>query len=183
MQYKNNHDQKDRTGWIVGGVCILVIGIIFTIILSSGDKPKEVAESSTIDLENTESVTLPEGEAMVYKTPTCGCCGVYTKYLPGEGMKTKFTDLSQDQLDKMREKYKIPESMASCHITLVGNYFVSGHIPIEAIRKLNAEKPQIAGIALAGMPSGTPGMPGPKNESWVIYAVGNDGATSEFMTI
>lgn len=162
----------------------MIVGVVVAIILISGDsKPKQAVESNTVSVANNEAAVLADNEAVVYKTPTCGCCGIYTKYLPGEGIKTSSVDLTQKELDQMREKYQIPQRLASCHITKIGNYFVSGHVPIEAIRKLETEKPQIAGIALAGMPTGTPGMPGQKNQSWVIYAIGNDGSTSEFMTI
>lgn len=128
-------------------------------------------------------VLSPAEKAVVYKTPTCGCCSVYTKYLPAQGVKTESINISNQELNEMQLKYKISNDLASCHITIIGDYFVSGHIPVEAIEKLASEKPNIAGIALAGMPSGTPGMPGSKNESWVIYAIDDNGSTSEFMTI
>ena len=63
------------------------------------------------------------------------------------------------------------------------DYFVEGHVPIEAIEKLMAEKPDIAGIALPGMPSGSPGMGGSRSGQFVIYAIGKDGTTTEFMRI
>ena len=71
--------------------------------------------------------------------------------------------------------------MQSCHTTTIGNYFVEGHIPIEAIEKLMTEKPNIKGIAMPGMPSGSPGMPGAKQGPFIIYAIGNDGSVGEFM--
>jgi hypothetical protein len=65
---------------------------------------------------------------------------------------------------------------------IIGNYFVEGHVPIEAVNKLLSEKPAIDGIALPDMPSGSPGMPGAKRGKWRIFAL-SDGKMSEFMEI
>ena len=73
--------------------------------------------------------------------------------------------------------------MESCHTVVIGDYFIEGHIPLEAVEKLLVEKPDIKGIAMPGMPSGSPGMPGAKKGDFVIYAVNNDGTTEEFMRI
>ena len=72
--------------------------------------------------------------------------------------------------------------MQSCHTSILGKYFIEGHVPIEAINKLVKEKPEIDGIVLPGMPIGTPGMPGVKDEPYVIYQL-IDGKPSVFMTI
>lgn len=82
----------------------------------------------------------------------------------------------------IRDKYRIPSALMSCHVALVGDYFIEGHVPIEAITKLLDEKPAIDGIVLPGMPSGSPGMPGSKTEEFIIYAI-SDGEVSVFLTL
>ena len=82
----------------------------------------------------------------------------------------------------IKKKHNIPLEMQSCHTTILGKYFIEGHVPIEAINKLLKEKPDIDGIALPGMPIGTPGMPGEKEEPYIIYQL-VDGKSSVFMTI
>ena len=72
--------------------------------------------------------------------------------------------------------------MQSCHTAILGKYFIEGHVPLEAINKLLKERPDIDGIALPGMPIGTPGMPGEKEETFIIYQL-VDGKSSVFMTI
>jgi len=72
-------------------------------------------------------------------------------------------------------KKDVPLNLRTCHTTMVGDYFVEGHVPYEAIEKLLEEKPDIAGIALPGMPSGAPGMTGFKSGPFVIYSVNHDG--------
>ena len=85
-------------------------------------------------------------------------------------------------LHNIKKKYNIPLEMQSCHTTMLGKYFIEGHVPIEAINKLLKEQPKIDGIALPGMPIGTPGMPGEKEEPYIIYQL-IDGKSSVFMKI
>jgi hypothetical protein len=116
----------------------------------------------------------------VFKTPSCGCCYGYVLFLEEKKFKVKQTDLKS--LHLIKKKYNIPLEMQSCHTTILGKYFIEGHVPIEAINKLLKEKPDIDGIALPGMPIGTPGMPGDKKEPYIIYQL-VDGKSSVFMTI
>ena len=116
----------------------------------------------------------------VFKTPSCGCCYGYVLFLEKEKYKVKQTDMRS--LHSIKQKYNIPIEMQSCHTTIMGKYFIEGHVPIEAINKLLKEQPDIDGIALPGMPIGTPGMPGDKDEPYVIYQL-TDGKFSVFMTI
>ena len=116
----------------------------------------------------------------VFKTPSCGCCYGYVLFLEEEKFKVKQTDMRS--LHLIKKKYNIPLKMQSCHTTILGKYFIEGHVPIEAINKLLKEKPDIDGIALPGMPIGTRGMPGDKKEPYIIYQL-VDGKSSVFMTI
>ena len=116
----------------------------------------------------------------VFKTPACGCCYGYVLFLEKEKYKVKQTDMRS--LHSIKQKYNIPIEMQSCHTTIIGKYFIEGHVPIEAINKLLKEQPDIDGISLPGMPIGTPGMPGDKDEPYVIYQL-TDGKFSVFTTI
>ncbi len=87
-----------------------------------------------------------------------------------------------DDLTEMKDELNIPEEMRSCHTSMVGEYFVEGHVPVEAIWKLLEEQPPISGIALPGMPPGSPGMGGDKEEPFTIYAI-VDGEAEEFLTL
>ena len=116
----------------------------------------------------------------VFKTPSCGCCYGYVLFLEKEKFKVKRTEM--ESLHTIKQKYTIPLEMQSCHTTIMDKYFIEGHVPIEAINKLLKEQPDIDGIALPGMPIGTPGMPGDKEEPYVIYQL-IDGKFSVFMTI
>ena len=116
----------------------------------------------------------------VFKTPSCGCCDGYVLFLEEENFKVKQTNMRS--LYSIKKRHNIPLEMQSCHTTILGKYFIEGHVPLEAINKLLKEQPDIDGIALPGMPIGTPGMPGEKEEPFVIYQL-VDGKSSVFMTI
>lgn len=121
-------------------------------------------------------------KAVIFKSSSCGCCTNYVSYMKRQkGFDVTTTNL--EDISSVKGKYGIPLSVQSCHTMIVGDYFVEGHVPIEAVEKLLNEKPDIAGIALPGMPEASPGMPGAKRQPFEIYAVANDGSTSLFMKI
>lgn len=118
-------------------------------------------------------------KAILYKSPTCGCCSMYAQYLNKKGIKLEIKEMND--ISSIKEKYSVPGDMLSCHTLVIGDYFVEGHVPTEAIDKLLNEKPDIKGIGMAGMPSGSPGMPGAKKGPFVISQLGKDDKTSTFM--
>jgi hypothetical protein len=98
------------------------------------------------------------------------------------GYKVNVVNLGERDLAAIKHKYGISGSLRSCHTAVIGDYFVEGHIPSKVVDKLLTEKPLIDGIAMGGMPSGSPGMPGPKNETWKIYSYKN-GNISEYQEL
>jgi hypothetical protein len=106
----------------------------------------------------------------LYKDPNCGCCGDYAKVLESEGFRVRVKETTA--LDALRRMAGVPDTLASCHTMTIGNYVVEGHVPVAAVRKLLAEKPDIRGIALPGMPQGSPGMTGVKEGPFVVYEIG-----------
>jgi hypothetical protein len=87
-----------------------------------------------------------------------------------------------DDTAEIKEEQGIPEELWSCHTTVADGYYIEGHVPFDVVLKLLEERPAIDGIALPGMPSGSPGMSGEKEEPWVIYAVTGD-TYEEFVTV
>ncbi len=109
-------------------------------------------------------------DATLYKDPDCGCCAEYAKHLQGQGFAVTVKETSA--LDALRRMAGVPPKLASCHTMTVGGYVVEGHVPVAAVRKLLAEKPDVRGIALPGMPLGSPGMNGQKEAPFVVYEIG-----------
>ena len=109
------------------------------------------------------------GKVTLYKNPQCECCEGYADYLRDNGFEVKV--LPSHDLLVMGQNYGIPDADAPCHISVIGDYVVGGHRPIEVVNRLLSDKPKITGINLPGMPTGTPGMPGPKMQL-TIYEIG-----------
>lgn len=107
--------------------------------------------------------------ATLYKNPNCGCCEGYANYLRQHGFDVE--EVSTHDLSLLRRQHGIPDSLEGCHTTLIGKYVVEGHVPIGAVQKLLAERPNIKGISLPGMPEGSPGMTGQKSEPFIIYEI------------
>lgn len=118
----------------------------------------------------------------IYKSLTCGCCDVYSSYVDGK-VSSKVNIIDIQNSDRIKKQYGVPSELQSCHTTIIGNYFVEGHVPLEAVEKLLKEQPEIKGIAMPGMPQGSPGMPGAKSGAFVIYSVNADGSYDEWMRI
>jgi hypothetical protein len=92
----------------------------------------------------------------VYKTPTCGCCGNWVTHLEEHGFTTHVTDL--DDLSDLKASHGVPARAQSCHTAIVDGYVIEGHVPAADVRRLLKERPQVAGLAVPGMPIGSPGM-------------------------
>jgi hypothetical protein len=144
---------------------VVVVVITIGILGFSGKPNGNLVSAQTVDL---------------YKSPTCGCCIGHSKFLGRDGFDVNLISTPQYEAEKV--KNNIPREMWSCHTSIIGDYFVEGHMPMEAIQKLLEEQPDIDGIALPNMPAGSPGMPGVKSYPWTIYSI-KDGEISEFMTI
>lgn len=111
-------------------------------------------------------------EAVVYKSPTCGCCKGWGTYLQRNGYKVTMID--REDMDKVKDDLGVPDAERSCHTAKIDGYVVEGHVPLAAIDKLLAERPKVDGIASPGMPTGSPGMDGPKAPN-PVYTFGSMG--------
>ncbi|MEK6805773.1 MAG: DUF411 domain-containing protein [Pseudomonadota bacterium] len=111
--------------------------------------------------------SLPTVE--VWKSPTCQCCSKWVQHLRDNGFNINVH--SETNLNPLKARLGVPPNLASCHTAQVGGYVVEGHVPAEDIRRLLTEKPAIKGIAVPGMPIGSPGMEvGDQKESFEVIA-------------
>lgn len=95
-------------------------------------------------------------DIVVYRSPTCNCCGKWLEHLKKNNFNVK--DIVTDDVEAIKHKYGVSEAMASCHTAILDGYVVEGHVPANDIMTLLKTRPNVAGIAVPGMPSGTPGM-------------------------
>lgn len=110
--------------------------------------------------------------ATLYRNPSCDCCLEYAKYLRSNGFDVT-VDEKQD-LASIRKQMGVPENVEGCHVMVINGYAVEGHVPVDVVKRLLVEHPHIRGISLPGMPTGTPGMMGPKTGPFKIYEIGSD---------
>jgi hypothetical protein len=136
---------------------------------------------SAIPLVIAGSVRAAPVAVTLYKNPECGCCDGYADYLRHHDFAV-MAQATNDLADISR-KAGVPPDLQGCHTAFIGDYVVDGHVPVEAINKLLAERPAIKGITLPGMPEGSPGMYGEKTKPFTVYAISQDGISSVFMAV
>ncbi|HEU0300549.1 MAG TPA: DUF411 domain-containing protein [Longimicrobium sp.] len=117
---------------------------------------------------------------VVYKTPSCGCCRAWVEQAQAAGFALEVHDV--DRVEPVKHEHGLPGHLASCHTALVDGYVVEGHVPFDVIRRLLKERPQVAGIAVPGMPMGSPGMevPGGRKDPYDIIAFTREGQVSVY---
>ena len=116
----------------------------------------------------------------VYKSPTCGCCSMWIEHMRTHGFTVKSTDLGD--MTKVKAKYGVPDQVQSCHTGVVEGYVLEGHVPAADVQRLLKEKPAVVGLAVPGMPVGSPGMETPyvKADKYDVVAFDKKGGTRVF---
>lgn len=111
----------------------------------------------------------------VYRDPSCGCCEAWGEIARKAGYQVKIVD--HPDMPVIKRQYGVPEELLSCHTTAVGGYAVEGHVPIADVKRLLAERPaEVRGIAVPGMPAGSPGMEVPNGTKQPFQVMAFDAA-------
>ena len=116
----------------------------------------------------------------VFKTATCGCCAKWVEHLRANGFAPTATNV--DDIDVVKSKHNVPKPLHSCHTAVVGGYVIEGHVPAADIKRLLKERPAIVGLAVPGMPAGSPGMEGPPPQKYDVVSFDKQGETGVFAT-
>ncbi len=115
----------------------------------------------------------------VYKSPTCGCCADWVDHLEDNGFKVEVTETNN--LNPIKIDAGLTPSLASCHTAFVGDYVIEGHVPANDIRRLIADAPKAKGLAVPGMPAGSPGMEmGDRKDNYQVLMFNESGQTRVF---
>ena len=131
-----------------GGLAVIGCG-------SSEKKQDQRAQASAG--RSGSSPTAQAASMTVYRDPSCGCCEAWAEIARKAGYEVSVVD--RPDMPAIKRQYGVPEALASCHTAIVGGYALEGHVPMEDVARLLKERPSgIKGIAVAGMPRGSPGM-------------------------
>ncbi len=120
----------------------------------------------------------PPPTVTVYKTPTCGCCAKWVDHLKTSGFQVTVHD--QDDLTETRATLGVPRALGSCHTAVVGSYVIEGHVPADLIQRILKERPAVRGLAVPGMPAGSPGMEGGRQDRYEVLTFDRNGRTSVY---
>jgi hypothetical protein len=117
----------------------------------------------------------------VYKDPTCGCCVNWVAHLRKNGFAVHSADVSD--IDAVKAKYNVPAALRSCHTAVVGGYVIEGHVPATDVKHLLTTRPtDVVGLAVPGMPVGSPGMEGSNPQAYQVLAFDKGGRSRIFAT-
>ncbi len=120
-------------------------------------------------------------EMIVFKSPTCGCCGKWVDHMRDAGFDVAVRNLDQDALEAEKDRLGVPASLRSCHTAEVAGYVIEGHVPASDVQLLMSFSPDVRGLAVPGMPIGSPGMEmGDEMEPYSSYAFSDRGDVRRF---
>ncbi len=136
------------------------------------------AAPTTAAFVATAATTADPVMVKVYKDPNCGCCNKWIEHLKENGFKVEPMDMPD--LSLLKQKHGVTDTLQSCHTAIVNDYVIEGHVPADVIRQLLREKPAVAGLAVPGMPTGSPGMEGATKENYDILTFDRAGRTKVY---
>lgn len=175
--------------WIMTKSSMVRAGAAVLVVLAAAcGRPRETARAASDtpsppparEASVAGGVQLPES-VQVFKDASCGCCKAWVQYMRDSGFVVTATDVaSPDALDSVKVAHHVPGAAASCHTALVGGYVVEGHVPADLVRRMLRERPDIVGLAVPGMVTGSPGMEGPNPEHYTVVAMLRDGTTRPY---
>ena len=139
---------------------------------ATGDVPAAAAKA--------DATRAAAPEIVVHKSPTCGCCEKWVEHLRAEGFAAKVIDTND--LGTFKQSLKVAREHSSCHTAIVDGYFIEGHVPADDIRRLLTERPAARGLAVPGMPAGSPGMeiPSGQVDAYDTLLIDQDGVATVF---
>ncbi|MEL7037933.1 MAG: DUF411 domain-containing protein [Cyanobacteria bacterium J06592_8] len=177
-----NNQSSNWKKLVIAGVAIASIaGIGYWTVDRVGQN--QTANQPTPSAAQVSSTQLsPEAlNITVYRTPTCGCCKGWVEHIQQNNFNVTDIVKPEAEIQAIREQHNLPQQLTSCHTAEINGYLVEGHVPVEDVKQLITQKPNLAGIAVPGMPIGTPGMEmGARKESFDVVGFKPDSQTKVF---
>ncbi len=183
---------KSFKKWSLFLVSLTTFGLLATIYLSSATAGNETLSNSAKVVASSDPIsyasvwdreTEPDYsgtlDMIVYRSPSCGCCGVWVEHAKKHGFQIE--DIKTESIAALKQRYNIPPELVSCHTAIIDGYVIEGHVPADDIKRFLAQKPQLAGLAVPGMPLGTPGMEsGDRKQAFQVLAFNDRGEVEIF---
>lgn len=165
-------DSRSVTGWVRVGIgSVSALAAVGAAGFAISLRPTTSSDSAVVDQQ-----------VVAYRSATCGCCKGWLQHLQAAGFNVR--DHVVDDLAAVTRSQGVPGDLASCHTATVGGYVIEGHVPVSAIQRLLRERPAVVGIAVPGMPLGSPGMESPVGaEPYTVFSFTSDGAYRPFQRI
>jgi hypothetical protein len=193
--------QKQPTAWLQKWLCPIVAGAAVGVVVTSypavamfgkSGSDASISNPQALDAVTSKPVSVNwsiqhEQTALaaqarnitVYRSPSCGCCSEWIDYMKKQGFQTK--DVLTSDLEAVKQKYKVPDKLTSCHTAVINGYAIEGHVPVNDIKRLLQEKPNVAGISVPQMPVGTPGMEaGDRRDPFTVFSFDKNGTAKVF---
>ena len=138
----------------------------------TGQPPKKAAPAAA---KKSAAKAAGPRDIVVYKDPNCGCCKLWVTHVRAAGFTPTVHDTGD--MDSVKASMGMPPALDSCHVARVGGYTIVGHVPADVIEQLLREKPVALGLAVPGMPMGSPGMEGGRKDKYDVILFEKGGKT------
>lgn len=158
---RHRKTNKFKTAYWVGGLAAIALSV-----------------AAATGLFSPKYLPADEADITVYKSPTCGCCSKWIDHLEDNGLSVAVRD--RQNMQPIKKEFGVDGQYQSCHTALIGGYVIEGHVPAADIKRLVSEKTAIKGLAVPGMPMGSPGMEGPRTDNYSVLAIDQDGSASVY---
>ena len=139
----------------------LLLSLMLTVPAAEPQGSTQKPASTAKPAANAEKVT-------VYRSRTCGCCGKWVQHMRDNGFEV--VEHIVERIENAPNRDRVPQKLQSCHIATVRGYIVEGHVPADVVKDMIKKRPEIEGIAVPGMPAGSPGMESPTPEPYEVIA-------------
>ena len=145
-----------------------------------GDATEGATEAGAVEAVTLPATLVSDAPTMtVYKSPTCGCCAMWVEHMEAAGFDVVTED--RDDMAAVKDSLGLPSDLSSCHTGVIDGYVVEGHVPAEHVARLLDESPEAFGLAVPGMPIGSPGMEmGDRRDPYDVLVVGESGEAAVF---
>jgi hypothetical protein len=158
------------------GTCVVMLAAL-SMAACSGSQPEPGATVAVTDQDAAGAAVAAADTLIVYKSPTCGCCSNWVDHARENGFAVVTHDIDDlVALNAKKQELGVPAGRGSCHTATVRGYTIEGHVPADLIRKLLAEQPPgVRGLAVPGMPVGSPGMEGMFSQEYDVLSFDENG--------